>query len=201
MPKWAILASFWKSEVCGQTVLPDRSLLIGQKFAENAKFEKFICDFLGNFQSLCWWPKTNEWQPRLLLFSWFNQSCQSPTKWSLPSFQYLLNGVPRKGVARQSGLVCDTTRDWEKWSQAQVSIVTVGSTEEFLPFYDLLMAKRSPSEMIWRTLWSAFWPFENSPPWKVLSSNCSRKTKTIFQLSKNERIFKIFSKKWGKFQT
>ena len=110
----------------------------------------------------------------------------------------LVNGVPRKGVARQSGLVCDTTRDWEKWSQAQVSIVTVGSTEEFLPFYDLLMAKRSPSEMIWRTLWSAFWPFENSPPWKVLSSNCSRKTKTIFQLSENERIFKNIFKKMRK---
>ena len=24
-------ASFWKAEVCGQTVLPDRSILIGQK--------------------------------------------------------------------------------------------------------------------------------------------------------------------------
>ena len=29
MPKWFILASFWKPETCGQTVLPDRSILIG----------------------------------------------------------------------------------------------------------------------------------------------------------------------------
>ena len=36
-----ILASFWKSEVCCQTVLPDRSILIGQKSVENAKIEKF----------------------------------------------------------------------------------------------------------------------------------------------------------------
>ena len=34
--KWSILASFWKPEACGQTVLPDRSFLIGQKLAENA---------------------------------------------------------------------------------------------------------------------------------------------------------------------
>ena len=29
--KWSILASFWKPEACGQTVLADRSILIGQK--------------------------------------------------------------------------------------------------------------------------------------------------------------------------
>ena len=28
---------FWKPEDCGQTVLPDRSVLIGQKLVENAK--------------------------------------------------------------------------------------------------------------------------------------------------------------------
>ena len=38
--KWSILASFWKPEVCGQTVLPDRSVLIGQKLVENAKIKK-----------------------------------------------------------------------------------------------------------------------------------------------------------------
>ena len=30
------MASFWKPEACGQTVLPDRSVLIGQKLVENA---------------------------------------------------------------------------------------------------------------------------------------------------------------------
>ena len=34
-----MLASFRKPEVCGQTVLPDRSILIGQKFVENAKIK------------------------------------------------------------------------------------------------------------------------------------------------------------------
>ena len=49
-----ICASFWKPEACGQTVLPDRSLLIGQKLAENAKIrEKFKCDILSNFQTIC----------------------------------------------------------------------------------------------------------------------------------------------------
>ena len=37
--------SIWRfienlNEVCGQTVLPDRSFLIGQKLMENAKIEK-----------------------------------------------------------------------------------------------------------------------------------------------------------------
>ena len=31
------LASFWKPEACGQTVLPERSVLIEQKLVENAK--------------------------------------------------------------------------------------------------------------------------------------------------------------------
>ena len=47
------LASFWKPEACGQTVLPDRSVLIGQKLMENAKIKKFKCDILSNFQTMC----------------------------------------------------------------------------------------------------------------------------------------------------
>ena len=35
--KWSILASLRKPEVCGQTVLPDRSHFKGQKLLENAK--------------------------------------------------------------------------------------------------------------------------------------------------------------------
>ena len=50
--KWSILASFWKPEACGQTVLPDRSVLIGQKMVENAKIQKFKCDILGDFQTM-----------------------------------------------------------------------------------------------------------------------------------------------------
>ena len=51
--KWSILASFWKSKACGQTVLPDRSLLIWQKIGEHVKIEKLYCDILGDFQTLC----------------------------------------------------------------------------------------------------------------------------------------------------
>ena len=38
--KLSILASFCKAEACGRTVLPDRSVLIGQKLVENAKIKK-----------------------------------------------------------------------------------------------------------------------------------------------------------------
>ena len=51
--KWSILASFWKPEACGQTVLPDMSVLIGQKLVENAKMQKFKCDILSNVQTMC----------------------------------------------------------------------------------------------------------------------------------------------------
>ena len=38
--KGSIWAIFWKPEAFGQTVLPDRSVLIGQKLVENAKIKK-----------------------------------------------------------------------------------------------------------------------------------------------------------------
>ena len=50
--KWFILASFGKLEACGQTVLSDRSVLIGQKLVENAKIIKLKCDILSNFQTM-----------------------------------------------------------------------------------------------------------------------------------------------------
>ena len=43
---------FLKIEACSQTVLPDRSLLIGPKLVENAKIKKFNCDILSNFQTM-----------------------------------------------------------------------------------------------------------------------------------------------------
>ena len=34
-------------------MLLDRSVLLGQKLVEYAKIEKFKCDILGDFQTLC----------------------------------------------------------------------------------------------------------------------------------------------------
>ena len=53
MPKMVNLAKFVKSKGCGQTVLPDRSILIGQKLVENAKIDKFKSDILSDFQTMC----------------------------------------------------------------------------------------------------------------------------------------------------
>ena len=36
----------------GQTVLPDRLVLMKQKLVENTEIEKFKCDILGDFQTL-----------------------------------------------------------------------------------------------------------------------------------------------------
>ena len=52
MPKRVHFGDFWKPEACGQTVLPDRSILIGQKLAGNAKIEKLKCNILGDFQTM-----------------------------------------------------------------------------------------------------------------------------------------------------
>ena len=51
--KWFILASFWKPEAYGQTVLLERSVLIRQKLVENAKIKKLKCYILSNFQKMC----------------------------------------------------------------------------------------------------------------------------------------------------
>ena len=47
------LASFWKPEAHSQTVLPDMSILIGQKLMVNAKSQKSKWDILNNFQPMC----------------------------------------------------------------------------------------------------------------------------------------------------
>ena len=49
MPKIVNLRSFWKTEASGQTVLPDRSISIGQKLAEKVKIQ---CDILSDFQHI-----------------------------------------------------------------------------------------------------------------------------------------------------
>ena len=43
--KMVNLASFWKPVACGQTVLPDMSILVGQKLMENAEIEKSFAIF------------------------------------------------------------------------------------------------------------------------------------------------------------
>ena len=48
MPKMVNFGEFLKLEACGQTVLPDRSLLIGTKLVENGKIQKFKCDILSD---------------------------------------------------------------------------------------------------------------------------------------------------------
>ena len=47
------MESFCRREACDQAVLPDWSVLKGQKLVENAKFKKIKCDTLSNFQTMC----------------------------------------------------------------------------------------------------------------------------------------------------
>ena len=45
IPKMVNLASFWKTEVCLSNMLPDRSILIGQKLVKMTKFKWDIWDY------------------------------------------------------------------------------------------------------------------------------------------------------------
>ena len=49
--KWSNLASFWKPKACGQTELPDISVLIGQKLVENAKIQMRHFEWFSNIVS------------------------------------------------------------------------------------------------------------------------------------------------------
>ena len=62
------MPSFWKPEVGGQTLFPDRSVLIGQKLVENAKIQKFRCEILSNFQTM-WDAKAVDDMPVPQVFS------------------------------------------------------------------------------------------------------------------------------------
>ena len=72
MPKmvqfWRV---FWKPEACGQTVLPDRSVLIGQKLAENAKIQMRLFGWFSNTVPL------SAFSSIFLIFSWSSQRKES----------------------------------------------------------------------------------------------------------------------------
>ena len=48
-PFWQV---FENLKFCGQTVLPEKSVLIGQKLVENGKIEIIKCDILSNYQTM-----------------------------------------------------------------------------------------------------------------------------------------------------
>ena len=50
MPKMFILANFWKLKACGQTVLPEGSLLKGQKLMEKAQIQKRQFEWFSKMQ-------------------------------------------------------------------------------------------------------------------------------------------------------
>ena len=43
---------FEKIEACGETVLPEGSILKGQKLVKKSQIKNYQCDILGNFQTM-----------------------------------------------------------------------------------------------------------------------------------------------------
>ena len=65
---------FWKPETCGQTVLPDRSILIGQKLVKNTKIEPV------NFSIFRVWPIFKNLTLSFTLSHFFRPSIQIPKR-------------------------------------------------------------------------------------------------------------------------
>ena len=90
------MASFWKPEACGQTVLPDRSVLMGHKLVENAKIPKFKCDIWSNFQTM--------WKQRKLCFQQY-ELCFEETK-AMCRVSY--------GPSKDQRVTCLTSWHWRR---------------------------------------------------------------------------------------
>ena len=54
-------------------MLPGKSILIGQKLAENIKTQKLKCDILGDFQTLCGERKVGQEKNEFHAFHEFNK--------------------------------------------------------------------------------------------------------------------------------
>ena len=78
--KWSNLTNFWLTEATFQLVLPDKPLLIGQKLIENAKIEKFRCDILGDFQTLCERQSYDNGEKRSQCCYYLQKKSQNPQK-------------------------------------------------------------------------------------------------------------------------
>ena len=70
MPK---IINFGDFTACDQTVLPDMSILKGQKLAKNAEIENLKCDNFGDFQTLCTSVVRTYFQSNLQSFAWHHQ--------------------------------------------------------------------------------------------------------------------------------
>ena len=61
-------------------MLPDKTVLVGQKLVENDKIQKFKCDILSNFQTMCGCVKISlfHWFPRLNYFYLLHKKAAKP---------------------------------------------------------------------------------------------------------------------------
>ena len=89
------MASFWKPEACGQILLLDRSILVGQKLVENAKIQKFKCDIFG------WFSNTV-----VMFFSNFSLFCNFFFE-KLVKVEFLINSKDFQTLKLKSCLTCN----------------------------------------------------------------------------------------------
>ena len=71
-----ILVSFWKLDVCIQTVFPDSSILVEQKLVWNAKIKKSLIWSFKEFSNNVWATKMLVWV-RIATEKWMENVLQS----------------------------------------------------------------------------------------------------------------------------
>ena len=100
----SILASFGKFEACGRIVLPDRSLLIGQKLVETAKIQNSNATFCVIFkQCESGRESSSSFQPfqiSRIAFGWWHNRAEKRRE--EPTMQHIWKGIKRKYFPRQT---------------------------------------------------------------------------------------------------
>ena len=101
------LASFWTPEACSQTVLPDRSLLIGLKMVKNAKNRKILMRDFWFLYHFCPLKVTCLVTLFYRKFQLFKNSSKSPI--FLPFYQTFVHSKCKSSSLRSQ---CDFQTPW-----------------------------------------------------------------------------------------
>ena len=104
----SILASFWKPEACGQTVLPDRSVLKGQKLVENAKIQ---------VKHFGWFSNTVPHLKNFDLQHWSLGSRKSPGTWKNSGNRFWLLIFDGNLKFHKN---CEKNTLWNRWKKFSI---------------------------------------------------------------------------------
>ena len=166
MSKSAKNSQFWKLEACGQTVLPDRPVLIGQKLVENEifknsnatfwvifKYEKTVKKSVWetNFRSCCWWEKLQNVSQHENALGYDNIAdmnfCQAGKEFCWSGCRLI----------RELLAVAERSEKWGK-VEAQSFVLLHSVNSNFLAKIESLIQGSADNFKLWNTNWYLYRP-------------------------------------------